>query len=305
MSRAFRLLAALTLLARTAMGQDRPTAPLVLRLPGGARAMGLGNAFVAGRTPEVLFYNPAQLFNGRGTTISVQRFRSSATLATLATVGPFGKLAIGAGVQYLDYESPVTSEFYIRPALLPGGGPLQSASLAATLAAAFRFKGIRFGAAGKYVQERVGGLPDGSFALDAGAAREFGRATVGLAVQNLGSGIEILDERADLPTRITLGVASPTIRFGTYFDLVAAATVSRERDGRIVPGTGVEVFYAPVDGWNFAGRVGARRVDGGPKPHESPVTVGGSFGFDRVWIDYVFQPSAGGGATYRVGLRIQ
>jgi hypothetical protein len=305
MSLGYRTLFALALATTPGLAQEAPTAPLVLRLPGGTRAAGAGNAFTAGRGAEVIFYNPAQIGVLRGTMISLARFGSSATQASLATVGPFGRVAIGAGVLYLEYESPAASSLYSRPGMLPAGGPLQSSSLAATLAASTRIKGIRFGIAGKYVQENIGGLRDGSLALDAGVAREFGRATFALAVQNIGSGIEIMGEPASLPTRVSLGAISPSIPLGTYFDLVAMASVSRERDGRIAPAAGAELLYQPVSGWTFIGRVGARRVEGGPGPLESPLALGGSFGLDRFWLDYAFQPSRGSPATHRIGIRIQ
>ena len=306
MSFAPRPLLAIALLTTPALAQQTPFAPLVLRLPGGTRAAGMGNTFAAGRGAEVIFYNPAQIGVVRGSTVSLARFGSSATLGTFSTVGPFGKIAIGAGVQYLDYETPPGPDFFIRPALLPVGSSLSSSSLAAGVAVSTRIKGIRLGVGAKYVQERVGVLGDGGLALDVGVAREVGRATVGFAVQNIGGGFDVLHvERASLPTRMSLAVASPTILVGTYFDLVAMAGVSRERDGRIVPAGGVELVYQPLDGWYFVGRVGARRVEGGPAPLESPVTLGGSFGLDRFWLDYSFQPSRGVGATHRIGIRIQ
>ncbi|HEU5220001.1 MAG TPA: hypothetical protein VFU23_15175 [Gemmatimonadales bacterium] len=305
MSPLFRTLMALTLGANPVLAQTAPTAPLVLRLPGGTRAAGLGNAFIAGRGAEVIFYNPAQIGAIRGTSISLARFGSAATLGTLATAGPFWKGTLGVGVQYLNYESPVSNELFSRPGLLPAGGPFQSSSLAATIAALVSIKGLRVGIAGKYVQEYIGGLRDGSVALDAGVAREVGRTTIGLSAQNIGSGIDILGTHALLPTRVSLGVASPSILLGPYFDLVAAASVSRERDGRIAPGAGAELIYQPVNGWVFVGRAGVRRVDGGSRPLESPITVGGSFGLDRFWLDYVFQPSRGSSASHRIGIRIQ
>ena len=305
MVRASRWLVVSLLAATAAQAQSAPLAPLALRLSGGTRASGLGHSFVAGRGAEVIFFNPAQLGVLRGSTISLQRFGSAATLGSLATVGPFGRLAIGAGVQYLDYQSPATASHFIRPADLPAGGPFNSLSLVATVAASRVIKGIRVGAAGKYVQENVGGVRDGSLALDVGVAREVGRTTVGLAVQNIGGGIEILGQPARLPTRVSAGVFSPSILLTPFFDLVVALSVSRERDGRIVPAGGAELFYQPVEGWIFVGRVGGRRVESGVTSRESPVTLGGSFGLDRFWLDYAFQPSRGSGASHRVGIRIQ
>ena len=297
---------AILLLAATAgQAQNAPLAPLALRLSGGTRAGGLGQAFVAGRGAEVIFFNPAQLGILSGSTISLQRFGSAATLGSFSTAGPFGRLAFGAGVQYLDYQTPTAVSPFIRPADLPAGGPFNSMSLVATVAASRVIKGIRVGAAAKYAQENVGGVRDGGLALDLGVAREVGRTTVALAIQNIGGGIEIVGERARLPTRVSAGVFSPSILLGPYFDLILALSVARERDGRIVPAGGAELFYQPVQGWTFVGRVGGRRVETGLTSKESPVTLGGSFGLDRLWLDYAFQPSRGAGASHRIGIRIQ
>jgi hypothetical protein len=282
-----------------------PSAPLVLHLPGGTRALGVGDAWAAGRGAEVLFYNPAQIGVLRGTTISAQRFGDAATLGTLSTVGPFGRIWIGAGMQYLDYHAEPATGFYTDPAGLTSRGPVHAASMAATVAAAFRFKGVRFGVGAKYVEERVGAARDNGAAFDVGAAREVGRTTVALAVQNLGGDLEVLGQEAELPTRVTLGVASPTIRVSTFFDATIALAVSREQDGRIVPAGGAELFYEPVGGWYFVARAGARRVRSEPGRAEAPVTFGGSFGLDRFWLDYAFQPYKGPGAAHRLGIRIQ
>lgn len=305
MRRAGTTLLTVLTLSGVAAAQSHDPAPLVLQLPGGTRALGVGNAFVAGRGAEVLFYNPAQTLVLRGTTLSVERFGSASTLGTLSTVGPFGKVWLGAGVQYLDYHSLPGASFFTLPSNLTFRGPINSSSGAATVAVAMRWKGIRFGAAGKYVEERVGGLRDGGVAFDLGAAREVWRATVGISVQNLGEDLELLGQPGNLPTRVTFGAALPSILLSSFFDFTGFAAISRERDGRIVPGAGVELIYQPVDGWTFIGRAGARRVRDLPGRAESPLTVGASFGLDRLWIDYAFQPYRGPGSAHRVGVRIQ
>ncbi len=301
------ILLAFLALAPVAPAQSTPQAPLVLLLPGGTRALGLGNAFVAGRGAEVLFYNPAQMFVLRGTTLSVERFGSASTLGTLSTVGPFGKVWLGVGVQYLNYHTAFSS-LYTLPSALTLRGPINSSSAAATVAVALRWKGIRFGAAGKYVEERVHGDRGGVAAFDVGVARDVMRGTIGIVLQNIGEDLELLGQPGDLPTRVTLGAALPSILLSSYFDFTGFAAVSRERDGRIVPGAGVELIYQPVDGWTFIGRAGARRVRDVrdlPDRSESPVTLGASFGLDRLWIDYAFQPYRGPGSAHRVGIRIQ
>jgi hypothetical protein len=296
------LLAVLTTPGAAQSDPPDPSAPLVLRLPGGTRALAVGDAWVAGRGAEVLFYNPAQIGVLRGSTISVQRFGDAATQGTLSTVGPFGKIWIGAGVQYLDYHA---SSFFTPPGSLTLRGSVNAASMAATVAAAFRFKGVRFGVGAKYLEERVGGARGNGAAFDFGAAREVRRATVALAVQNLGADLDLPGQEAELPARVTLGLTSPSIRVSTFFDAGIALAVSREQDGRIVPAGGAELIYEPVGGWYFVARAGARRVRSGPERAESPVTFGGSFGLDRFWLDYAFQPYKGPGAAHRLGIRIQ
>jgi len=305
MRRAGTTLLTVLTLSGVATAQSHDPAPLVLLLPGGTRALGVGNAFVAGRGAEVLFYNPAQMFVLRGTTLSVERFGSASTLGALSTVGPFGKVWLGAGVQYLNYHASPSLSFFTTPSTLTLRGPASASSLAATVAVAVQWKGIRFGVSGKYVEERIGGFEAGVAAFDIGAARDVMRGTIGLSVQNLGEDLELLGQVGELPTRVTLGAALPSILVSSFFDFTAFASVSRERDGRIVPGGGAELIYQPVQGWTFIGRAGARRVRNVPDRAESPVTLGGSFGLDRLWIDYAFQPYRGLGAAHRVAIRIQ
>lgn len=288
-----------------AAAQSHDPAPLVLQLPGGTRALGVGNAFVAGRGAEVLFYNPAQMFILRGTTLSVERFGSASTLGTLSIVGPFGKVHLGAGVQYLDYDALPSISFFTTPSALTQGGTASSSSLAATVAVAAQWKGVRFGGSGKYVEERVGGSRAGVAAFDFGAARDVLRGTIGLSVQNLGEDLQLQGQEGELPTRVTLGAALPSILVSSYFDFTGFASVSRERDGRIVPGAGAELIYQPVQGWTFIARAGGRRVRNLPGRAESPVTMGASFGLDRLWIDYAFQPYRGPGSAHRFAIRIQ
>jgi len=305
MQRAGTTLLSLLTLAGPAAAQPHDPAPLVLLLPGGTRALGVGNAFVAGRGPEVLFYNPGQMSILRGTTLSVERFGSASTLGTLSTVGPFGKVHLGAGVQYLDYDASPSLSFFTTPAALTLRGTANSSSLAATVAVTAQWKGVRFGVSGKYVEERIGESHAGVAAFDLGAARDVMRGTIGVSVQNLGEDLELQGLVGELPTRATLGAALPSILVSSFFDFTAFASVSRERDGRIVPGGGAELLYQPVQGWTFIGRAGARRVRDVPGRAESPLTLGGSFGLDRLWIDYAFQPYRGPGSAHRVAIRIQ
>jgi hypothetical protein len=90
-----------------ASAQAPVSAPLVLHLPSSARTAALGNAWVAGRDAEVIFYNPAQLVGARQEfAASVNRPGSAGTAASAASVYAAGKwsLTLGWGAQFVGFN---------------------------------------------------------------------------------------------------------------------------------------------------------------------------------------------------------
>jgi hypothetical protein len=286
------------LAAPAARGQDI-AGGAVLRLPASTRALAMGNAFVAGRGSEVVFYNPALLALQPGLAAAAQRYNSARTLGTVSAALATGPWGAGVGAQMLDYE--------VRAVPVgPGGiGPvttIAASSLAATLAGSAQFKGVRVGLAGKYVEERLGNTRTGTAAADVGAARDVGPVSVGLAVQNVGGDLRIGGLKTEMPRRATLGAAFGGYPLGTYFDLAATAAVSVLRNGDVMPAGGVELTYVPLEGWAFSLRAGAHRTE---LEGEQPVTAGAGISLDRVSLDYAYERFAGQGAAHRVGLRIR
>lgn len=277
--------------------------PVVLQLPASTRAIGFGNAYVAVRDPEAVFYNPAQLGVRPGVTVSTERYRSVATAVAVASTYTFGGYGFGIGVQLLDYDAASIG----YPAAAPNGeqliagGPVTASSLVAAASLERAFKGIRWGVTGKVAEDRAGNVRDGVLLADAGAAKEIGPGTVGLTVQNLGASARMLGTAAALPTRATLGFGSAGLPVGPL-DLAASAAVSVRRGGRVSPAGGVELGYTPIEGITVAGRVGARLPE---KNAESPMTLGATFTFDRLSFDYGFEPYQGPGGGHRVGIRIR
>ena len=277
--------------------------PIVLQLPASTRALGFGNAYVGVREPEAIFYNPAQLGVRPGVALSVERYGSVATAGALASTYVFGPFGFGVGAQMLDFHA--SSAGY--PGVAPNGeqlladGSLPASSIVAATALEMAYKGIRWGVTGKVAQDRVSDARDGVLAADVGAAKEIGPVTVGATVQNLGAGAKMLGTSAALPTRGTIGVGGAGLPVGPL-DMAISAALSVRRGGRVSPAGGVEFGYVPIEGVTFAGRVGSRLPE---KNAESPVTVGASFTFDRLSIDYAFEPYQGKGSGHRVGLRIR
>jgi hypothetical protein len=278
--------------------------PTVLQIPAGARALGVGDAFVAGRSAEVIFYNPAQMALQPGINASLQRFGSASTSGSLASIFALPGGAAGVGIQFLEYGEGALGARDSSTALA-SRGPLNAYSIAVSFALGLPpFKTVRSGITAKFVEERLGASRDGGAAFDVGLAKDvFGRGTLALAAQNLGPALHIDGVEANLPMRLTLGgaYAAPPLR--TWFDLAGSASLSYLRDGTLVPAAGVELTYVPLDGWGFTGRAGLRRTVGGSDAR--PLTLGAGVSLDRVSLDYAFNALEPGGASHRVGLRIR
>jgi hypothetical protein len=295
--------AVLVLAPVSAAAQAIGLGPIVLQLPASARAIGFGNAYVAVREPEAVFYNPAQLGVRPGVAMSVERYASASTAGAFASTYVFGPIGFGIGAQMLDFDAGTLG----YPGGAPNGeqlltlGQFSASSLVAATALEMAYKGIRWGVTGKVAEDRVAGARDGVWLADVGAAKELGPATIGVTVQNLGANPKLMGTSASLPTRATLGAAAAGIAVGP-FDMAASAAVSVRRGGRVAPAGGVEFGYMPIDGVIFAGRVGGRLPE---KNAEAPVTLGATFTFDRLSIDYGFEPYQGKGSGHRIGLRIR
>lgn len=291
------------LVPASARAQARGYGPVVLQLPASVRASGFGNAYVGVRDPEAVFYNPAQLGVRPGVAMSVARYGSVSTAGAVASSYIFGPVGFGIGAQFLDYHAAAPG----YPGAAPNGeqlltrGPFSASSLVGVMAFELAYKGVRWGATGKVADDRVANARDGVLLADVGAAKEVGPVSVGVTVQNLGASPRMIGRSAALPTRATVGAA-----FGGYpvgpLDLATSAAVSVRRGGRVSPAGGVELGYMPIDGVVFAGRVGGRLPE---KNAEAPLTLGASFTFDRLSIDYGFEPYQGRGSAHRVGIRIR
>jgi hypothetical protein len=297
------IFAAFMLAPLTAEAQAAGFGPIVLQLPASTRAIGFGGAYVGVREPEAVFYNPAQLGVRPGVAASAERYGETAVAGALASTYVFGQFGFAIGAQMLDYHTSNVTYPEAAPngENLLAGGDFAASSLVAAAALEMAYKGIRWGAAAKVAQDRVAAERDGVLLADVGAAKEVGPVTVGATIQNIGADPKILGGSAKLPTRATLGFAGGGLPVGPL-DLAMSAAVSVRRGGRVSPAGGVELGYMPIDGVTFAGRVGARLPE---KDAESPLTLGATFTFDRLSVDYGFEPYQGKGSGHRVGFRIR
>ena len=285
--------------AAPAGAQSTIYGPLALKLPASARMLGMGDIGVAGRDDDVIFYNPAQLFVARGTSFSATRLSPTARGGTMSTVLRLGPGAVGFGANYLEYQSPVLGTRLGRLEII-GGNISPGTSAVGVVGYAQTFKGFRLGAAAKYGMDALTLERFGNLYGDAGLARDFGRYTAALAVQNIGSSIPRGSDRIDPPTTATLGAA--TARPVGPLDVAATAGVSYSAEDEVTAGGGVEIGWSWISGYSIAARAGAHqaRQDG-----DTELMAGFGFTADRMTLDIGVERLPGNRAGYRAGIRIR
>ncbi len=284
------------------------TGPLLLLVPATPRTAALGNAWVAGRDQDVLFYNPAQLIGARqGLEVSMTRHGGEGTTWGFGSVYAGGKwsLTLGWGAQFANFSTSPAAEYPYAPDVLLTSGSASGSSALAAVGGAITYKGFRIGAAGKYARDHVAmpsdaGVPsidEHAWVLDVGFARNLFGGVAAASIQNLRSGSYDGEPRLALPRQVLAGwsrgkQAGP-LDLGIYTQVLV-------RDGWVSPAGGLEVSYGWIEGYNVALRVGGRRPDADT---EHPVTFGAAFTADRLTVEYGVQFFEGGRAASGVTIR--
>jgi hypothetical protein len=266
----------------------------------------MGNVGIASNDGDAMFYNPGMLASSRGTVISMQRFGEAATAGAMATTSTSGSLTLGIGAQHLSYAVPAGTSY--ADAVFPGathlsdGGDQSASSTALTFGVARTIKGLRLGVAAKFVEDRLGAAHDATVAFDVGFNRQIGRGTLGVAVQNLGTGPRIDGIEGTLPLRIGVG-------YGLYrpinptWDIGAQTALTLEGDAFVRPAGGLELAYVPVDGVAITLRQGFRLPR---EQDESLYTAGLGVTLDRWSVDYALEPVRGGRpVAHKIGVRLR
>jgi hypothetical protein len=278
--------------------QSAEYGPFALKLPASARMLAMGDVGVAGRDDDVIFYNPAQLFIARGTSFSVTRLSATARGGTMSTVLRLGPGAIGIGANYLEYQTALpyagTRDAVLGPNIVIGTSTVGAVGYAQT------YRGFRLGATAKYAMDAISLERFGSVYGDAGLARDFGRYTTALAVQNLGASLARGSERIKPPTTTTLGAS--TARPLGPFDVAATAGVSYSVDDEVTAGGGAEIGWSWISGYSIAGRAGVHQARQGG---DTELMAGFGFTADRMTLDIAAERLPGNRAGYRAGIRIR
>lgn len=289
-----------------AIAQAPPVGPLLLLVPTSPRTAALGNAWVAGRDPEVLFYNPAQIAARGGFDFSFTSHGGNGSTLGFGSAFAGGKwsLTLGWGVQLANFTTSPGVPYPYAPDVLLESGPSGGLSALVGVGGVITYKGFRIGAASKYATDRVTPAPDqiGSvnqraWLADIGVARSLLGGVGAVSVQNLGRGTYNGAERLKLPRQLLAGWSrsrnAGPLDLGIYTQVLV-------RDGWVSPSGGLEVGYGWIEGYNVTLRVGGRRPDAGT---EQPVSFGAAFTADRLTVEYGVQFFEGGRAANGVTIR--
>ena len=160
-------------------------------------------------------------------------------------------------------------------------------------------KGVRLGASANYAVDAISLERFGNVYADVGAARDFGRYTVGLALQHLGPSLKRGGDRIDVPALATLGMA--TSRALGPLDLLATAAVSANEE-KAYGGLGAELGWSWISGYSIAGRAGVHQPNA---IGIADYTAGFGFTADRMTVDLAAELLDRGRMSYRAGLRIR
>ena len=289
----------LAVLPLTTAAQAPETGPLLLLLPAGARAAAFGNAWVAGRDENIVFYNPALINATTGFAFTYSRYDNAGQVGTFAYGVTVGRFTFGLGARTAVYSPSVGADLPFEPAELLEESDREAISVLTAVGMNMTVGGARLGATVKYAEDRVtlSGAPatlprQSVFYADVGLSRPFLNGTFALALQNLGSG------RGSAAPRQT-SVGWSRARILGEFDLVVAGSVT-VRDFWVSPGGGVELGYGWIEGWSTAFRLGARKTE---TDAQKPVSAGWTLNADRLGLDYAVELFEGDRVAHHLSLR--
>ena len=226
-----------------------------LRIPVGARETALGGAMTAhSADADAVFYNPAGLAAGRGMQASYayNNYFSGISQQWLAGALPYGGGTLGLGLNY----------FSVSPFAAYDNDNARTGSVSAYGLAAYLGYGralrtglallpeLRWGAAAKYISEKLDSYGASGYGLDAGlqAGTALKGLSVGLAAENLAASRLDFVASGERPERsLKAGAAYELGATGSAVTALFAADMNFPGDGGSYVSAGAEgVFYGVV-----------------------------------------------------------
>jgi opacity protein-like surface antigen len=272
-----------------------------LKIGVGARAVALGNAYVAMANDEsAIYYNPAGLrqIQGKALSSSYHNYVADIQGGYLSAVIPWGeKRKLGFAINYLSYGSiPLTDIGGNVNGDFGGGDLAVSIAYAQPISAQ-----LDFGLATKFIYESIDTFSSTGLALDLGLLYHLkdGHTRIGLTASNLGFQLSgLAEEHKDpLPIMIKAGVAHRMHNA----PFVVVADGGKYTDNSFFVGGGVE--YVGLEmmklraGYNT---IGTDYKTGGDKENLAGLSFGIGFLLDKLTFDYAYVPYADLGNSHRI-----
>ncbi|OIO02772.1 MAG: hypothetical protein AUJ51_05715 [Elusimicrobia bacterium CG1_02_56_21] len=266
-----------------------------LKIDTDARLSGMASAGVASALGvSALNYNPAGLaaMTGPEAAFSHSQWLMDATHDFIGFGMPVKKMALALGVTRL---SNGKMEGRADDGTASGGYSAydQAVSLG------FGFKSV--GGAVKYIQSSIAGVKAQAFAVDLGAKQKLSRlpVTLGVGVQNLGTGIKYLAQRDNLPLSVNAGFTFMVLP-GMGLSLDVKRLVY---DKQTVFSAGTEYAMLVGNSTGFALRGGYGLTGLTQNNEKSGLCVGAGVMALGAQLDYAVSPETGLGSVQRITLK--
>jgi hypothetical protein len=269
-----------------------------LKLGSGARATGLGGAFVAvSDDVNALSYNPAGLQNLKRNELGFTRAElvEGVSYNFLGYSFPAAKGSIGLGVNYLGQSS-----IEARGANREASGKFGASDMAVNLAYGGMFTArTGLGVNLKYITSRIADETAAGWAVDAGwqyktPVKGLG---LGLAVQNLGPEMKFIDEGSPLPL---------TTRIGAGYMLLDSVLLAFDINRRIAEKKTVFCLgteYALFGGLFMRAGYLKNAASGNANPADSGgLKAGFGLKFGGFHLDYAMSPFGDIGKAHQISL---
>ena len=269
-----------------------------LKLGAGARAAGMGDAFVAVADDATgAYWNPAGLGQIQSPEIAFMHndWLVDTQYQYAGGVLPLERGVIGLSIQRIDY-----GDIDRYTAADARDGSFDAGSMAANLSFGFEMRdGLYLGGTAKYLQEAIETEKASSFAGDAGVLYRWDRYSVGAALQNIGPALKMVQESYDLPQTLRLGAA------GRFLNerLLMGLAISAPNDNDPAVHAGAEFRLNSL--LAFRGGYSAAPGNNLDVDGLTGVTAGLGITLNAFTLDYALVPFGDLGMTHRASIRVR
>ncbi|MBI4777362.1 PorV/PorQ family protein [Candidatus Desantisbacteria bacterium] len=276
------------------------------------RALALGGAYSSlADDAAAVYFNPAGLIQINGYELSMMQNNWLPGIGSgfISYVhSPEEKTSYACSVNRMDVDKMPETKINANGAYEATGNSFgaRDTMLIASYATLLS-KGISLGSNLKFINEEIANKKSFSMAIDSGILYQMGFLRLGMAVQNLGTGLKFVEERAKLPIGYRFGASvKGTIKGKKSIGTIETATWLKESN---LVSLGIESY---LNEW-LAVRLGYRAekdMDDNLYLHKKSILKGFSYGFGLspspgYQVDYALVPQGDFGFTHIVSLRMR